>query len=584
MKAKLHKQVPRFILSFLFLCALLWNVSAGTFQTESYQGVETATGMETSTEANLEDNNGLETRTQEQAPRTFSETPSSPKADQATPISTEIPPESDTLNSVDLPPEVVTGAHVSDEVIVKFKPSTRFARIQECLDGTQTSIASEIEGIGALVLKVPDGGVGRALPRVRACAGVLYVEPNYIVQVADTIPNDSGWGNQWGLVNIRALQGWDLSTGSTAVTIAIVDTGVDLGHPDLAGKMLAGYDFVNGDTNPQDDNGHGTHVAGIAAAISNNGVGVTGVSWGARILPVKVLNAVGNGFSADTAAGIVWAADHGAQVINLSLGGANPSSAVEDAVNYAYGKGVILVAATGNSGENFILYPARYPNVIAVGATYNTNSWVGSSNFGPEVDLAAPGAGIYSTVVGGYNYNSGTSMATAFVSGLAAVLRGIPGNASPDVIAWQMESTALDIEFAGWDEYTGHGLIQMDAAIQRALPQPIPAGAETKSPSLPQYNQALPSPTFTLLLTYTETPTLIVGQQGSDTSTPSSTPTGEPGIIALEIAREEFQEPEGASPALLIPCLGLILIILGIILFWISAPLRRKGRHRSIKS
>jgi thermitase len=569
-------QIPRFVFVLLFLCTLLWNVSAGTFQVGALQEVETATETETATE-----DNSVEVPPQEQATPTPTPTTPAPETDQEA----QTLPEPQAAKSQDFPPpEIVTGAHVSDEIIVRFKPNTQAQRIQECLDDTQTSVISEIETLKVLVLKVPNGEVGHALPRVRACAGVLYVEPNFIVQAADTIPNDTGWSNQYGLVNVRAPQGWDFATGSTAVTIAIVDTGVDYGHPDLAGKSLAGYDFVNSDPNPQDDNGHGTHVAGIAAATSNNGSGVAGVSWGARILPVKVLDAAGNGFYDDTAAGIIWAADHGAQVINLSLGGDSTSSLLADAVNYAYGQGVILVAAAGNTGVNAVMYPARYPNVLAVAATDNANNRAGFSNYGPEVDLAAPGVDIYSTWPGGYIYDSGTSMSTPFVAGLAAILRGLPGNISPGVITWQMESSALDIESSGWDQYSGYGLIQMDAAIQVALPQPGPPQREPKLSSSPGSGQSLPSPTFSPTPFYTETPTPEAEGTVSLTPTQSPTPTGEPEVIALDIASQKgLREAEGTPLSWLIPCLGLILIILGIVLFWAARPLRRRGNRRSIK-
>ena len=297
-----------------------------------------------------------------------------------------------------------------------------------------------------------------------------YIEPNYLVRIADTIPYDPGWGYQYGLININAPQGWDLNTGTAAVTIAIMDTGVDLTHPDLAAKIVPGYDFVNDDAIPQDDHGHGTHVAGIAGAITNNTTGVAGVSWGARIMPVKVLDNAGSGTYADVAAGVIWAADQGAQVINLSLGGDVSSSTLENAINYAYGKGVTIVASSGNDGSSFVLYPARYPPVIAVGATDSNNNYASFSNYGLEVDLAAPGVAIYSTWIGGYNYDSGTSMAAPFVSGLAAILSGMHENSSPDTIAWEMQSTALDLGPAGVDPYFGHGLIQIDQAIQLALP------------------------------------------------------------------------------------------------------------------
>ena len=217
--------------------------------------------------------------------------------------------------------------------------------------------------------------------------------------------------------------------------------------------------------------------------ISNNRVGIAGISWGARIMPIKVLNAYGNGSFADVAAGIAWAADHGAQVINLSLGGTSPSSVLEDAVNYAYGRGVILVAAGGNMGSNSVLFPAAYPHVIAVAATDGSNKKANFSNFGPEIDVAAPGVSIYSTVIGNvFGYMSGTSMSTAYVSGLAAILRGILNNSNPDKIAQEIETTSLDLGVRGWDEQYGYGLIQLDAAIQFALTSTTPVLTPTFNP------------------------------------------------------------------------------------------------------
>ena len=342
-------------------------------------------------------------------------TPSFIPENTATPIFTYSPP---------LP--TLSGEYVPDEVLVRFKKSATDESILQCLFLSNATVLSSIEELSVWVVQIPLGKAAESIAAISTCPQVRYAEPNYLASFADTIPSDPDWNLQYGLVNIRAPQGWDYSTGSATVTIAIIDSGVDLSHADIAAKIVPGYDFVNGDAIPQDDNGHGTHVAGIAAASGNNGVGVAGVSWGARIMPIKVLNAGGGGSFADVAAGIVWAADNGAQVINLSLGGASSSTTLQDAVNYAYGKGVVLVAAAGNTGSGLILYPARYPNVIAVGAVDNTNNHAGFSNFGPELDLVAPGASIYSTVIGGYGFKSGTSMAAPYVSGLAAILRGYP--------------------------------------------------------------------------------------------------------------------------------------------------------------
>ena len=562
MQNKHRKKALKAAFFIIFICLLLWNLGAGIFPISSLQDTGTnppsdVTSQSETPDTELPTHTPTITLTSQMAEPSTTSTPTS---EGVAPITNVRP----------LPAIFSTGAYASNELIVRFKASTKETRIDECLQGIDVRIQIRIEELQAMVLEVNTEDVASIFNHILGCAGVLYVEPNFLLQAADTIPNDPDLGVQYGLVNIHAPQGWDLSTGSAAVTIAIIDTGVDYGHPDLAGKLVAGYDIVNNDSNPQDDNGHGTHVAGIAAASSNNSAGIAGVSWGARIMPVKVLNASGGGTYANTANGVIWAVDHGAQVINLSLGGTGPSSVLADAINYAHGKGSIVVAAAGNTGSNFVLYPARYPNVIAVAKTNSTNNWDGS-NYGPEVDLAAPGTLIYSTVIGGYDYRSGSSMAAAHVSGLAAIMKGIPGNASPDVIESQIESTALDIEFAGWDEYTGAGLIQMDSAIQLALPTELPPG-EQSSPSVG--GGAIPGqipPTNTPIPTWTVTPTLPAQTkvatftseiQSADavTGTPTSTLTDE--------ANEVKTQSDSGKSTYTLPCLGIIFILLGMLLGW----------------
>ncbi len=392
------------------------------------------------------------------------------------------------------------GEYSPDVVIVKIDPTLIGSKLQKCLESSHATIASQIKEINVLQLAVPSGEVADAVASLSDCPGISYAEPDYVATMADTIPNDTFWANQYGLVAIHAPQGWDKNTGSTSVTIAIVDSGVDLTHADLADKIVAGYDFVNLDNIPQDDNGHGTHVAGIAAAVTNNGIGVAGVSWGARIMPVKVLDASGAGSISNVALGIIWAAENGAEVINISLGCgllSCPSSpqVLEDAVNFAYGTGATLVAAAGNGSTNFVFYPARFPHVIAVAATDQLNDHWAQSNFGPEVDVSAPGAGIYSTFRGNiYRYLDGTSMSTAFVSGLASILRGLPTYISPDQIANNIETTALDLGAPGRDDLFGAGLIQMDAAITSFDPTPTPTPTATITPTatFPVSTQAAP--------------------------------------------------------------------------------------------
>ena len=242
-----------------------------------------------------------------------------------------------------------------------------------------------------------------------------------------------------------------------------------------------------------------------------------------------------------------------------------------DAINYAHSKGVVVVAATGNTGSNFVLCPARYPNVIAVAKTDNSNNWDGS-NYGPEVDLAAPGALIYSTIIGGsYDYKSGSSMASGYVSGLAAILKGIPDNLSPDAIELQMESTALDIEFAGWDDYTGAGLIQMDAAIKLASPIENPDMDQSSTSGGSADIPGKSAPTNTPIPTRTVSPTLSA-QEATATFTPETEPveneTGTPtSTPTVEVSEVETQGDSGFNTYIL-PCIGILLILLGVFLAW----------------
>jgi subtilisin family serine protease len=514
----------------------------------------------------------------------------STQAETATPIvkltAAETPGAVFTSTPTIQPAAVLSGNYVANEVLVRFKNSATEEKIDGCLKQINGEIISTIDEISVTVIRSETVNVSNAVALLSACPSVRYVEPNYLAQMTDTIPSDSDWGLQYGLINIRAPQGWDLSRGSSNVTIAVVDTGVDLGHPDLSTKIVGGYDFVNNDAIAQDDNGHGTHVAGIAAAASNNGTGVAGVSWGARIMPVKVLNAGGGGTYGDVVAGITWAADNGAHVINLSVGGTAPSLALQNAVDYAVNKGVIVVAAAGNDGVNLVRYPAVYPNTIAVGATDSSNNLAGFSNFGPEIDLVAPGVSIYSTNLGGtYGYRNGTSMATPYVAGLAAILRGIPGN-SAGTVRSILEGTALDLGPAGWDAFYGNGLIQMDSAIQLALPNytstPPSIDNEDEIPLFHNPGGYFLTATFTpsATATFTETATMTESRTPTLTLRPvenslsSNTPT--PEIIALDTPKPTGT---GAGSSWIMPICGIFLIIIGILLFLFVS--RRKRRSYS---
>lgn len=289
----------------------------------------------------------------------------------------------------------------------------------------------------------------------------------------------------WGIARIGADKIWDKSTGD-GIKVAVIDTGVDLLHTDLSGNITAGYDFVNNDSSAMDDNGHGTHVAGIIASVQN-GLGVIGGANKADIMPIKVLNNQGYGYLSDVAKGIYYAADNGARVINLSLGAPTDSLTLKAAVDYAVKKGVLIAAAAGNDGGQPCSYPAAYASVICVVATDSYNKLASFSNVGGE--LSAPGVYNYSTYVGNlYKYMSGTSMATPHVAASAAVVMSFCSDCSTTKIKDILHTTAVDLGAVGKDSVFGYGLVDLVAAITSLSPTTIvtePTTPTTTEPTTP---------------------------------------------------------------------------------------------------
>jgi thermitase len=264
----------------------------------------------------------------------------------------------------------VTKAHSADRILVKFNKGADSKAVSAKHGAT---VGKALGKSDWKVVNVPAGKAAEFLAKFNADANVEVAELDYIM-TANLTPNDPSYASQYHLPRIQADLAWNITTGSSAKTIAIVDTGVDLTHPDLAAKIVPGYDFVNTDTLADDDQGHGTHCAGIATAISNNGNQVAGVDFNAKIMPVKVLNRRGSGTTADIIEGVYFAADNGAHVISMSLGGGSAQTAFQDAINYAYGKNIIVVAAAGNSSTSALSYPAAYNNVVAVASTTSTDA------------------------------------------------------------------------------------------------------------------------------------------------------------------------------------------------------------------
>jgi len=370
---------------------------------------------------------------------------------------TLVSPRIESGRAIDQQAEVVPG-----ELVVTFTPKATEFNEERALARTRGEVEQRIESIDGVVISIDPDRTDQTIRKLAHERFVQSVEPNYVVRAA-RLPNDDSFGDQWGLRNLGHFDGkvgadvaapaaWDITIGGS-VPVAVIDTGVAFKHPDLSGNAWAnpgdpvngadddddgfddnvnGADFLNGDAEPDDDGGHGTHVAGIIGAQGNNSVGIAGVNWEAQVMGLKFLDGNGEGNTADAANAIDFAVDHGARVINASWGGPSFSHALYSAIRRASEHGVLVVAAAGNDGVNADSspdYPAAFdlPNVISVAATDRSDRLLDFSNYGAKsVDLAAPGDDVYSTVPSvsdpsGYAAFSGTSMAAPFVAGAAAL-------------------------------------------------------------------------------------------------------------------------------------------------------------------
>lgn len=339
--------------------------------------------------------------------------------------------------------------YVEGEILVKFKPSSQTAAM---LENTRLGVRvlEQIGGIGVTRMKLPKNlSVVAAVEHYNKLPFVEFAEPNGIVRIAYT-PNDPQWGQQWGPKNIDAPGAWDIHKGQSSIRISIADTGISNNHPDLASKVVAGYNFYNGNSNWNDNNGHGSHCAGIAAAITDNGIGIAGVGFNCSLMAAKVLSSGGSGSWSQVANGINWSVSNGAKVVSLSLGSTSGSSTLSSAINNAWNNNVLPVAAAGNNGNTQMFYPAAYANCLSVASNTSSNGKSSFSTYGTWVDVAAPGSSIYSTYSGtGYATLSGTSMACPHVAGIAGLVWSYFGtNKSVTFVRNQIQDNCDNV--GGW--------------------------------------------------------------------------------------------------------------------------------------
>ncbi len=435
-------------------------------------------------------------------------------------------------------PEFVEG-----ELLVKFAQGINSQAVNSAMVRVGVEPLGFVPQIGVYhaVIKT-DKSVEDAVKEFEQMPNVVYAEPNYIYTINVT-PNDPRFSELWGMDNtgqtgglsgadISATQAWDVATGSETVLVGVIDTGVDFTHEDLAANIYTnpgedawtnpddpttgngvdddnngfvddwkGWNFIKNDNNPYDDNMHGTHCAGTIGAVGNNNIGVAGVNWNVKIMPLKFLNSRGSGSTSDAIEAIIYAADMGVQVMSNSWGGGGASASLEDAIKYANDKGALFVAAAGNDGTNnddIPEYPANYEvaNVISVAASDHSDNraiWgsgggggdgcgfvcsnamaaVPGSNYGPTtVDIAAPGKNILSTIPGNsYTTLSGTSMATPHIAGAAALLLSVNPSLSVSEIKSALFSTVDKLDDFSSKIVTG-GRLNLAAAVTSVAPTP----------------------------------------------------------------------------------------------------------------
>lgn len=371
-------------------------------------------------------------------------------------------------------------ALVPGEIIVKYDPWVSFAQ-QKVIESKYELIkkADSYKNGEFVVLKHKSPST--VLGPLKREPGIAYAEHNGYAYIAISPMNDQYYPYQWNLVKINMPAAWEISKGTGAI-VAVIDTGVKQTLADFANThFMKGYDFVNLDNDPTDDQGHGSHVAGIIAQSSNNNVGVAGIAYDCTIMPVKVLNSNGSGTYDQIINGIIYAVDHGAHILNLSLCGVIGSNALQNAINYAWYNGCLVVCAAGNSIVSTYVYPATYSNSFSVAATNFNDQRANYSNYGVAVDISAPGGdtvdwngcgypegilqGTFGTSGDGYYFFTGTSMSCAHVSGLAALLKSQDPSRTNSQIRNIIEASAVDLGTPGWDPIFGWGRINAYAAL-----------------------------------------------------------------------------------------------------------------------
>jgi subtilisin family serine protease len=388
--------------------------------------------------------------------------------------------------------------YVPGELLVRFRAGATQTEMEAAAARAGGRLGAQLPELGLHVVVVPAARTARALESLRSEAVVETVERDILLQALDTVPNDLLWSTQWGPRLVGAPRAWDTTRGASEIVIAVLDTGVDARHPDLAGAIVAGRDFVNDDSDPADDHGHGTGAAGVIAARTNNREGQSGVCWACSLMPAKVLDASGAGKTSAIAMGIVWAVERGARVVNMSFGGPGTTSALQSAVRYASSKGAVLIASAGNSGVDTPFYPAAYADVVGVAATTETDTRYSWSNYGSWVAVAAPGCNTATWPDGAYVEFCGTSAAAPLVAGIAGLALSLNPNASKSDIEQAIARSATPlpgvVRFGRVNAPTVMSSVSPSGSVAPLQPPPTPPPPSAPSPPLAPSPASPPAP------------------------------------------------------------------------------------------
>ena len=356
---------------------------------------------------------------------------------------------------------------VAHRVLVRFRQNVSEARISRLVSAAGALQSSEISTTGIRVVELPVGADEELyMQAFRAQPDVQFAELDTILAPAEMVPDDPSYPSQWHLPNISTGSAWATTRGASSIVIAILDTGVDATHPDLASKITPGFNTYDRDTDTTDVTGHGTSVAGTAAAAGNNSLGVASVAWGCEIMPVRVSDPSGYAYVSTIAAGIIWAADHNARVANVSYACSDFDS-IASAAQYFQGKGGVVTVAAGNDGVTDTT--ADNPYVLTASASTSADSVATWSNTGSNIDVAAPGLNIFTTLRGGgYGSVSGTSYSAPITAGVVALVMSANPTLNPEQVQTIVKHSADDLGTAGWDAGFGWGRLNAARAVATA--------------------------------------------------------------------------------------------------------------------